>query len=130
MKSKYLALKRRAKEKNRLVTLTYDQFREIKTDNCYYCGVSSSLLRFYCEVMDINTPWITLDRKDNLGDYTPDNVVSACFLCNKIKGSFFTAEEMTKIGREFVAPKMEKFKDEAWDNFEKSCEYLDYSEED
>jgi len=118
MRSKYYALKRRATQNNKLVTITFDEFKNIKTDNCYYCGVSNYLLMFYCGLMGINTPWMTIDRKDNNKGYTPDNVVPACFLCNKIKGNFFTEEEMLRIGKEFVAPKLEKFKAEAWDAFE------------
>ena len=64
---------------------------------------------------------MTIDRKNNGGGYTPDNVVSACFLCNKIKGSFFTWEEMLEIGRLFVAPKLKKFEEEVWDSFVQWC---------
>jgi len=92
-------------------------------DDCYYCGVSGMLLQFYCEVMEINTPWMTIDRKDNLKGYLVGNVVPSCFLCNKIKGSFFDVEEMKKIGKQFVAPKLKKFEDEAIEAFGEWCDY-------
>ncbi len=66
---------------------------------------------------------MTIDRKDNLKGYTPDNVVSACFVCNRIKGNFFTYEDMCKIGKEYVQPKLKLYEQEAMDDFEEYCKY-------
>ena len=119
MKKKFYALKKRALKKGIPLTITFDFFRNIKTENCYYCGVSQYLLRQYAELLQTTTPWMTLDRKDNQKGYTPDNVVAACFFCNRTKGSFFSSDEMIKIGREFIAPKIKALAEEAWGAFEK-----------
>ena len=98
--------------------------------NCYYCGISNLFLKFYCEVLSIGTPYMTIDRKDNNGGYTRDNIVGACFLCNKIKGSFFTAEEMKKIGEQFVAPKFKACEDEMIEVYQDWCRHNIYMGDD
>jgi len=65
---------------------------------------------------------MSIDRKDNNKGYTSDNVTSACFLCNKIKGSFFSYEEMKEIGAKYVYPKFKKFEQEALDSYQDWCE--------
>lgn len=121
MRKKYHSLRARAKKRNLPVTISFEYYAQLKRDDCHYCRVSNILLQFYCEVMGINTPWMTIDRKDNDVGYVPDNVVPSCFLCNKIKGSFFTEEEMCAIGVRFVAPKLKNFEDEAFDAFGEWC---------
>jgi len=123
MLNKFSSLKSRAKKRQLKLTITFDQFKALKNGDCFYCGVSNNLLRFYAEAMKIKTPWMTLDRKDNAVGYLPENVVGACFLCNKIKGSFFSAEEMLIIGRLLVAPKLKEFEDQVWDTFMDWCKY-------
>jgi len=71
--------------------------------------------------MSLKTPWMTIDRKDNALGYTPENVVSACFICNRIKSNFFIYEEMLEIGQKYVKPRMLIFEQEAMDGFEEEC---------
>jgi hypothetical protein len=123
MKNKYQALLKRAKQKNLDVTLSFSSFKKLKYDDCEYCGISNMFIKFYCEILNINTPWATIDRKDNSKGYTEDNCVSACFLCNKIKGSFFNYEEMKQIGAQFVQPKFKEIEKEAYEAFAEWCEY-------
>ena len=67
-------------------TLTVDDYKHIKgTENCYYC--------------DEPTDIITLDRKDNALGYTPENVVGACFYCNRLKSDMFNEDKMKIIGK-------------------------------
>jgi len=122
MRKKFNSLKARAKKRGLPVTISYEFYRSLKTSDCYYCGISSLLIQFYCEVMGINTPWMTIDRADNEKGYIFNNVVPCCFLCNKIKGSFFNVEEMKQIGKQFVAPKFKSFEDEAFDAYGEWCE--------
>lgn len=122
MKAKYAAMLRRAKLKNLPVDLSLSDFRDIKLGDCDYCGVSELLLKFYCKVMSINTPWMSIDRKNNELGYSKENCVSSCYLCNKIKGSFFTYTEMKDIGEKYVRPKMIYFEKEAHESFKEWCE--------
>jgi len=121
VRKKFNSLKARAKKRNLPVTISFEQYSYMKKDDCYYCGISNLLLQFYCEMLKINTPWMTIDRKNNDLGYLQHNVVSACFLCNKIKGSFFTVGEMKEIGERYVAPKFKIFEDDVMDSFEDWC---------
>ena len=40
-----------------------------------------------------------LDRIDSSGPYTVSNVVVCCLVCNRIKSSIFSHDEMRRIGR-------------------------------
>jgi hypothetical protein len=122
MRKKYAALRNRAKEKDLEISLTFEDFRRIKYEDCHYCGVSNMFIKFYCDILNINTPWATIDRKDNSKGYTNDNCVASCFLCNKIKGNFFSYEEMKEIGIKFVQPKFKLIEKEAYEAFADWCE--------
>lgn len=49
----------------------------------------------YCGTKDINRG---LDRIDNSKAHVKGNVLTACEVCNKARGAFFTVEEMMRIG--------------------------------
>ncbi|MBA4311363.1 MAG: hypothetical protein C0417_01915 [Chlorobiaceae bacterium] len=40
------------------------------------------------------------DRVDNNKGHTKDNVVPCCFICNTVRGNYFTFEEMKVLGKE------------------------------
>ena len=122
MRKKFNSLRTRAKKRKLPVSISFEEYCYHKLGNCYYCGISNMFLKFYCEIMKIGTPYMTIDRKNNNLGYTPDNIVGACFLCNKTKGSFFTAEEMKKIGELFIAPKFKKIEEEAIEAYSEWCE--------
>ena len=122
MKMKFNSLKSSAKKRNLPLNISFEYFKNLKTSNCYYCGVSNIFLQFFCEVMGRKMPYMSIDRIDNTKGYIIGNVVPACFLCNQIKGSFFNEEEMKRIGKEFVAPKLKTFEQEAYELFEEWCE--------
>lgn len=123
MRNKFNSLRSRAKRRNLEVGITFEEYRQLKISDCHYCGMNNMFLKYYCEVMNIGMPYMSIDRKDNNRGYSRDNVVACCFLCNKIKGSFFTSEEMKKIGEQFIAPKFKVFEKEACEAFEDWCEY-------
>lgn len=129
MRKKYLATKKRAFEKGLDFDLTFDQYTFLKLNDCHYCGTPKLLLSHYCDAMGLKTPWMSLDRKNNKKGYTLDNVVCACFVCNRIKNNFFSYEDMVEIGKNFVAPKMKNFEQEALDSYQDWCDqnvYIPY----
>jgi hypothetical protein len=130
MRQKYASLKKRAISKNLPVTLTFDQFRYLKLGDCHYCGVSELFIKFYCELMRINTPWMTIDRKNNDLGYTPENCVTSCYLCNKTKSNFFSYEDMLEIAEKFIKPKLKNIEKEATEMFGEWCEMHVDTEED
>jgi hypothetical protein len=54
-------------------------FRDLITDNCFYCGATPS-------------PINGVDRVDNGQGYTENNSVSSCGMCNKAKNNKSLAE--------------------------------------
>lgn len=54
--------------------LTFDQFTEITSQRCEYCG---------CFTEGFN--WCGIDRKDNSFGYTSNNSVPCCTSCNMMK---------------------------------------------
>ncbi len=55
-----------------------------------------------------STPRLSIDRLDNSGSYTLDNITLACHLCNSIKFDILSADEMREIGQRYIRPRWEK----------------------
>lgn len=60
---------------------------------------------------------MTIDRKENDRGYVEDNVVPCCFNCNRIKGSFFSSDEMKFIADNLIKPKLKHHDEEVWDEY-------------
>jgi hypothetical protein len=78
---------RKAAEKRGLpFTLSFDVFADLTRQDCHYCGTPPKQcfksLRSHGAFV-----YNGLDRIDNTGGYTTDNVVPACFVCNSAKGT-------------------------------------------
>lgn len=74
---------------------------------CAYCGVSLEQFLSVRHLMSGSaktTQTLTIDRCDSLRPYAEGNIVMCCYLCNYLKGFFFTAEEFGEIAREYVTP--------------------------
>jgi len=73
-----------AKKRNILFQLSKEQFREVVTQPCHYCGNC-------CQSIKINTranggfSYTGIDRKDNQIGYTLLNSVACCKTCNFMK---------------------------------------------
>lgn len=74
-----------AKRSNREFALTIEEFRTLTQQDCYYCGQSPR--PFGSGYRLVNGVYIGngIDRVDNAGGYTMDNVVTACKECNYAK---------------------------------------------
>lgn len=84
-RGRYKVLNVSAKQRGLTMTLTREQFLAATTDkSCTYCG----------EPLDNRCCGSNLDRMDNLGGYTPDNITPCCASCNLAKGMEFSYEEM------------------------------------
>lgn len=67
---------------------------------CVYCGVTEPELAKVGIKTQIGLELAALgvDRVNNDGDYTKDNIELCCFPCNKAKGNVFSRDEMAIIG--------------------------------
>lgn len=93
----------RAKKAGRAFTLTVEEFRELTSSNCYYCGVEpyQVITNGKCAPYVYNG----LDRVDNNGGYTTGNVRTCCGICNMAKSDWSEQEfyawmaRIEKVGR-------------------------------
>jgi hypothetical protein len=65
-------------------------------NNCYYCKRE---IHSANEFFGKNMGRLSVDRIDNQKGYEIDNIVKACWLCNRIKADIFTQDEMMEIGK-------------------------------
>ena len=84
IKRRYSVLKKSAKKKQIYLDITFEQYSEVWSATCMYCGYM------------LGEAGHGLDRKSNdkqVG-YTLSNVVPCCGWCNMIKGDRLSYEEM------------------------------------
>lgn len=75
-----------AKERGLEWALTNDQFRELTSGPCHYCGAEPSQEPPKPHRLVYDTYIHSgLDRKDSTLGYTPENVVPCCTICNRMK---------------------------------------------
>ena len=67
---------------------------------CHYCGISEADYVGLAVPTPSGRPGLRLglDRIDTQASYTVDNVVVCCLVCNRVKSSTFTYDEMVRIG--------------------------------
>lgn len=94
----FLSYQRNAKSDGRNWSLSEETFRDLTSRPCYYCGIPPFQ---YTERKDTNGYYLYngLDRVDNGGGYSKDNVVSCCFVCNRAKHSLTQAEFLEWLRR-------------------------------
>ncbi len=84
LNGRFKASKREAARRNLEWTLTYEDFEDLASNECFYCnGILGS-----CKNSGSG-----LDRVDNDKGYEYDNLRPCCVICNKIKNNFLTMEE-------------------------------------
>lgn len=97
-KELFKSYKKSAKERNLTFSLTKEEFAELITKPCVYCGDQQTQVMRGTYVKDGKRYsngefWYTgLDRFDNFKGYEVDNVVPCCGVCNKIKYTFNKSE--------------------------------------
>ena len=80
--------KREAKRRGLSFSLSLETFKILISRKCVYCG-STEL----CQTGS------GLDRVDNKQGYAKSNVVSCCTVCNSVKNTHFTHDEMLILGK-------------------------------
>lgn len=115
MNYKYNYYKREAVVKGREYKLTFEESKNYFLDNCYYCGYIS------CEGILLNG----IDRKNNNQDYTLENCVSCCTMCNFMKGDKFNDIEFIKVC-EHILTNLEIIKGNLCNELFKDCISMNY----
>ena len=88
-----------SKDRNLMFDLSFDEFVDIVTSKCDYCGAMPK--------QTIKEPGGTLiyngiDRIDNKGGYVSDNVVPCCGSCNQMKGKRNREEFLNQVKRIYI----------------------------
>lgn len=104
-KEKYLAYKKSANRRGLEFSITFEEFKKLTSDICFYCGKDGRPYNkylnkngeYYTKTKEIDITkeaidrsWINfngLDRVDNNKGYTLENCVTCCWECNNIKSS-------------------------------------------
>lgn len=112
---KYSLYKRDAKKRKVFFNLTKEEFENIITKSCYYCGENPKPWSQYIKsdgsfAKVVNTGHINheyakstiiningIDRLNNLNGYNVDNCVSSCFTCNMMKKTLGEKEFLQHI---------------------------------
>jgi len=83
---------RDAKKKNRIWNLTKEQFINITSKSCYYCGETPFKIKK-------NYKWNGIDRIDSSKGYILSNCVSCCWKCNRMKMDLSITEFFNHINK-------------------------------
>jgi len=64
---------------------------------CFYCNTEEEILKFLFEQNKKKGENLEIDRKDTENeDYSEDNSVLACYICNNTKSDMVNSEEFKK----------------------------------
>lgn len=80
------------KSKGKILNLSIDEIDTIIHQPCFYCGGIDTRLMSGGR----NGQFNSIDRLDSSGDYSPNNVVSCCSMCNIMKNRFSPVEFVAK----------------------------------
>jgi len=106
---RYSVMKQRA-EKSNLPIASKEailNWYEYSIKKCVYCDMPEEIWETFYRGYH-NKFSLTIDRKDNLGGYTIDNIVFACGMCNVIKTNVLSCEEMKEIGQKYIKPRWQQ----------------------
>lgn len=78
--TRYKDYKKRAKKKSLPFEIPLQEFKNITSKPCHYCG-GYSINKITLQKVD----FVGLDRIDSAKGYTKNNVVPCCILCNNTK---------------------------------------------
>lgn len=90
--------KQSAKKRGLIFDLDYKTFRCITSQNCSYCNVEPSQIRY---PKNCQAPYVYngIDRIDNSKGYIKGNVTSCCKICNRSKSDMHLTEWYEYLGR-------------------------------
>lgn len=84
--SLYGSYKRGARLRGLMFDITKDEFRELTSADCHYCGLPPSN-HYQCPTCVGDYTYNGVDRVDNSKGYIHGNVVPCCTYCNRSKNN-------------------------------------------
>ncbi len=110
MVHRYYNLKSKNKGKIKMTANEFNSWYESEPKQCFYCDIPLDLLSLnnhYTNHRDSHNLF-TIDRKECGGDYSLENIVLACPLCNLVKSNFFSADTMRELAQRYVKPRWQQ----------------------
>jgi len=94
--------KKGAKERGYSFELSFEEFKNITSRDCYYCGRKPENIQLRKGKISV-TPYIYngIDRVDNSKGYIIDNIVPCCFTCNRAKSTMGQEEFINWINKAY-----------------------------
>lgn len=96
-RAKYNTYKYQAKKRGYSFELTKEEFRNIITQPCIYCGSDKPSTHKSVQYEGGNFRYTGIDRHDNAKGYTVDNCVPCCGRCNAMKNNMSISEFKDRI---------------------------------
>jgi hypothetical protein len=97
-----------AKSRGYTFNLTLEQFKNICSLDCFYCGSSPSMVkRTKYDSISMNG----VDRKDNVLGYESSNCVPCCDICNRMKHTLSVEEFVQHIEKVYHSSRQSKTSD-------------------
>jgi hypothetical protein len=94
----YGEYRRRAKKKKWKFEITLDEFKEITSKNCFYCGEIPRARRSMGREKRICWPPANgIDRVDSDSGYIKSNILPCCYVCNRMKNAMTISKFLNKI---------------------------------
>ena len=93
------AIEASAKSRNIPWDLTVEDYINIATKHCYYCGTEPVPSTYLTRKDETPIPVNGLDRQDNSLGYTLSNVVSCCSICNSMKNTMSVKSFLLHINK-------------------------------
>lgn len=90
--------KQAAKKRNLEFNLTSDEFQDLTSKNCHYCGQPPKK-KIKGKRSNGSYTFNGIDRINSNEDYTKENCVSCCYFCNYAKNDYSLEEFMEWIHR-------------------------------
>lgn len=81
----YATYRRGAIKRGLSFDLTIEEFEEITSKNCHYCGLPPSRTHLATRAINGHYVYTGLDRVDNKVGYTASNLLPCCKVCNYAK---------------------------------------------
>ena len=135
-KAKFDQLKQRAEKKKLDFYLTEEEFQRWWYESmnvCFYCAINTGsyrrvrdfILEYEGDNFKINRfkkfflnrnhwklEWLVLDLIDSDKGYEISNLAKVCWFCKRLKGNFFTADEMIEISPRIIEDLVEEINEE------------------
>jgi len=110
MVHRYYNLKSKKKDKVKMTADEFNTWYANEPKQCFYCDIPLDLLALnnrYTNHKDSHNLF-TIDRKICGGDYSLENIVLACPLCNLIKSNYFEADTMKELAQRYIKPRWQR----------------------